>query len=70
MDIDKIINISQERASLLLNIPTAYEEDTLKVEKVLKDNDFFDGDDLSEENLDKLIKFINANKEFIINKKN
>ncbi len=40
------------------------------LEKVLKDNDFFDGDDLSEENLDKLIKFINANKEFIINKKN
>lgn len=36
-NIDKIINISQERASLLLNIPTAYEEDTLKVEKVLKD---------------------------------
>ena len=25
---------------------------------------------ISEENLDKLIKFINANKEFIINKKN
>lgn len=40
------------------------------LEKVLRDNDFFDGDDLSEENLDKLIKFIYANKEFIINKKN
>ncbi len=40
------------------------------LEKVLRENDFFDGDDLSEENLDKLIKFINANKEFIINKKN
>lgn len=42
--------------------------DTL--EKVLRENDFFDGDDLSEENLDKLVKFINANKEFIVNKKN
>lgn len=40
------------------------------LEKVLRENDFFDGDDLSEENLDKLIKFINANKEFIVNKKN
>lgn len=39
------------------------------LEKVLRENDFFDGDDLSEENLDKLIKFINANKDFIINKK-
>lgn len=39
------------------------------LEKVLRENDFFEGDDLTEENLDKLIKFINANKDFIINKK-
>lgn len=41
---------------------------TLK--QVLKDNDYFDGDDLTEENLDKLVKFISVNKEFILNKKN
>lgn len=40
------------------------------LKKVLKDNDFFDGDDLTEENLDLLIKFINHNKDFLINKKN
>lgn len=43
-------------------------KDTLK--RVLKENNFFDGDDLTEENLEKLIKFINANKEFILDKKN
>lgn len=36
-NIDKIINISKERATLLLNIPTAYEEKYEKVEKVLKE---------------------------------
>lgn len=40
------------------------------LEKVLRENNFFDGDDLSSENLEKLIKFINVNKDFIINKKN
>lgn len=39
------------------------------IEKILKENDFFGGDDLTEENLDKLVKFINANKEFIVAKK-
>ena len=39
------------------------------LEKVLRENDFFEGDDLSEENLDKLNKLINANKHFNINKK-
>lgn len=36
-NIDKITNISKERATLLLNIPTAYEEKYEKVEKVLKE---------------------------------
>lgn len=40
------------------------------LEKVLRENNFFDEDDLSSENLEKLIKFINVNKDFIINKKN
>lgn len=43
-------------------------KNTLK--KVLKDNDYFNGDDLTEENLDKLVKFISVNKEFILDKKN
>lgn len=36
-NIDKITNISKERATLLLSIPTAYEEKYEKVEKVLKE---------------------------------
>ena len=36
-NIDKIINISKERATLLLNIPTAYEEKYDKIEKVLNE---------------------------------
>jgi len=40
-----------------------------KLKDALKENDFFDGEDLSEENFDKLIKFIEKNKEFIIDKK-
>ncbi len=43
-------------------------KNTLK--NILKENNFFDGDDLTEENLEKLVKFINVNKEFIIDKKN
>lgn len=33
--IDKVINISQKKANIIINIPTAYEEKTSKVEKVL-----------------------------------
>lgn len=33
--IEKVINISQKKAYLVINIPTAYEEKTVKVEKVL-----------------------------------
>lgn len=36
-NIDKIINISKERATIMLTIPTAYEEKYEKVEKVLKE---------------------------------
>lgn len=36
-NIDKIINITQEKASTCISIPTAYEEDYDKVEKVIKD---------------------------------
>ncbi len=36
-NIDTIINSSQKKAHLYLNVPTAYEEDTEKVEKVLTD---------------------------------
>jgi len=35
--IDKVINISKEKATIVLNIPTAYEEKYEKVEKVLKE---------------------------------
>ena len=34
-NIDKIINLSQEKDTVILNIPTAYEEEFSKVEKVL-----------------------------------
>lgn len=36
-NIDKIINISKEKATVILNIPTAYEEKYDKVERVLKE---------------------------------
>lgn len=65
----KALNVD---ANYLLDWEESVATDNVKqaLEKVLRENDFFDGDDLSEENLDKLIKFINANKEFIVNKKN
>lgn len=65
----KALNVD---ANYLLDWEESVAADNVKqaLEKVLRENDFFDGDDLSEENLDKLIKFINANKEFIVNKKN
>lgn len=34
-NIDKVINISHERASVVINIPTAYEEKYQRVEKIL-----------------------------------
>lgn len=40
-----------------------------KLKEALIKNDFFKGEDLSEENFDKLLKFIEKNKEFIIDKK-
>lgn len=39
-----------------------------KLKDALKENNLFDGEDLSEENFDKLMKFIEKNKEFIIDK--
>ena len=39
-----------------------------KLKDALKENNVFDGEDLSEENFDKLMKFIEKNKEFIIDK--
>jgi transcriptional regulator with XRE-family HTH domain len=40
-----------------------------RLKQALKENDFFEGEDLSEENFDKLLKFIERNKDFIIDKK-
>lgn len=40
-----------------------------KLKSALKENDFFDGEDLTEETFNKLLKFIEKNKEFIIDKK-
>lgn len=40
-----------------------------KLKNALKENDFFDGEDLSEESFDKLMKFLEKNKEFILDKK-
>lgn len=40
-----------------------------KLRAALKENNFFEGEDLLEENFDKLMKFIEKNKEFIIDKK-
>lgn len=40
-----------------------------KLKSALKENDFFEGEDLTEENFNKLLKFIEKNKEFIIDKK-
>lgn len=39
-----------------------------RLKKAMQENDFFDNDDLTEENFDKLMKFIEKNKEFIIDK--
>lgn len=39
-----------------------------KLKNTLIENDFFEGEDLTEENFNKLIKFIEKNKEFIIDK--
>ena len=36
-NIDRVINLSQEKGNVVLKIPTAYEEKIEKVEKVLKD---------------------------------
>lgn len=35
-NINSVINISQHKAGLIINVPTAYEEKTEKVEKILK----------------------------------
>ena len=40
-----------------------------KLKDALMEIDFFDGEDLSEESFNKLLKFIEKNKEFIIDKK-
>lgn len=42
-------------------------KDNLK--KILKENKLFDSEDLTDENIDKIIKFINTNRDFIIEKK-
>lgn len=41
-----------------------------KLKDALKENNYFDGDDLTEENFNKLMKFIEKNKEFIIEQNN
>lgn len=63
----KALNVD---ANYLLDWNETTSNSSDRLENVLKDKGFFDGEDLSDENLDKIIKFINANKEFIINKKN
>lgn len=40
-----------------------------KLKESLKENNFFDGEDLTEESFYKMIKFLERNKEFIIDKK-
>lgn len=40
-----------------------------KLKDALVENDFFEGEDLTEESFNKLLKFIEKNKEFIIDKK-
>ena len=40
-----------------------------KLKKALQENNFFETEELSEENFNKLMKFIEKNKEFIIDKK-
>lgn len=40
-----------------------------KLHLALKENKFFDGEDLTEENFNKLMDFIERNKDFIIDKK-
>lgn len=69
-NIDKIINISKEKATLELKIPTAYEESYEKVEQVLQNTineakekykeitkvEFLGIDDLKESNIDYLIR--------------
>jgi len=62
LDVDANYLLSWKEKKASLNIKE-------KLKDALKENDFFDGEDLSEENFDKLIKFIEKNKEFIIDKK-
>lgn len=58
-------------ANYLLDWEETVATDSLQksLEKVLRENSFFDGDDLTEENLDMLVKFMIKNKEFLVKKK-
>lgn len=58
-------------ANYMLDIKERQAADNIKqkLKEALVENDFFDGEDLTEENFDKIVKFIGKNKEFIIDKK-
>lgn len=64
----KALNVD---ANYLLDWDETIATDNLQktLEKVLRENDFFEGDDLTEENLDMLVKFMIKNKEFLVKKK-
>lgn len=58
-------------ANYLLDWDETIATDNLQksLEKVLRENSFFEGEDLTEENLDMLVKFMIKNKEFLVKKK-
>lgn len=64
----KALNVD---ANYLLDWDEVVAADSLQksLEKVLRENSFFEGEDLTEENLDMLVKFMIKNKEFLVKKK-
>lgn len=64
----KALNVD---ANYLLDWEEVVATDNLQksLEKVLRENSFFEGEDLTEENLDMLVKFMIKNKEFLVKKK-
>lgn len=61
LDVDANYMLDWEEKKASYNIKS-------KLKEALKENNFFEGEDLTEENFNKLIKFIEKNKEFIIEK--
>lgn len=61
LDVDANYLLGWDERKATYNIKT-------KLKDALKENNLFEGEDLSEENFNKLMKFIEKNKEFIIDK--